>query len=338
MKPSVANFEMLHPVCSLLECSSSLFIGIRNGDILEWENPGKIKQTFKGHTNDVLCLKSFGETLWSSSLDKTVRLWNFLRGECVKVIQTLSIIEDLVQWKGQMVFKDEVAMIVWNAEGECLYEQTPPKPSVYSYSVIVWKDYLCGGDVHEGKISLWEEFNMKNVRNFLGHTDGITCFASTENLLLSASYDSTIRFWNEAGECVKLIRHQDQGRYTLLMRWGKEVVACDSMSVIMRMNLDGEVLETYGNGNYYDSSNSVVVWRGVLFSGGPERTILQWTQHVWATTTHGFFSLEIRKGIKTMMMVASSQHFPTHAITIHILFTIFQFYASASVKTDITKS
>src|SRR5712671_506820 len=76
--------------------------------------------------------------------------------------------------------------------------------------------------------------------------------------------------------------------------------------------------------------NSIIVWRGALFSGGADKKVIQWTPfHMWSPTRHKEFSPSIKEGIKTMMMLASSNHFPSHAIPTDILSIIIQFYASS---------
>lgn len=43
-------------------------------------------KTFKGHTAWVYCCRTYNGLLYSSSRDKTVRVWNPKKGECIQVM------------------------------------------------------------------------------------------------------------------------------------------------------------------------------------------------------------------------------------------------------------
>src|SRR5258708_3959664 len=92
-------------VSSLLSVSgsSSLFIGTKQGDILEWEQPGEVKRTLKGHTNWVSCLLQCGDRLWSGSEDKTFRVWNIHTGECLNIVEEVEAVYYLGEWRGDIV-------------------------------------------------------------------------------------------------------------------------------------------------------------------------------------------------------------------------------------------
>ncbi len=74
-------------VHSTLVSGSSLFLGLGNGDIEEWDEPGEVRRTLKGHTNTVYSLLQCENVLWSSSFDKTIKWWNIHTGECINTIK-----------------------------------------------------------------------------------------------------------------------------------------------------------------------------------------------------------------------------------------------------------
>jgi len=90
------QFTVTDGVWSLLVCGSSLFIGLKNGDIVQWDQPGEVMNVLKGHTHMVTCLLQCGDVLWSGSNDMTMRLWNIQTGECMQTIETESAVTSLV--------------------------------------------------------------------------------------------------------------------------------------------------------------------------------------------------------------------------------------------------
>src|SRR5687768_1340511 len=95
----VQQYEVKCKTFALLATQSSLFIGLGNSSILEWHAPGEIKRTFTGHTKEVNGIIKIGDTLWSGSEDKSIKLWNINTGMCIKTINTQSEVNCLVMWK-----------------------------------------------------------------------------------------------------------------------------------------------------------------------------------------------------------------------------------------------
>jgi WD40 repeat protein len=63
---------------------------------------------------------------------------------------------------------------------------------------------------YENCIKLWDVDNdYKFLKRLSGHTESVSalCFSAKDNMLLSASFDKTIRFWDaETYECLKLLK------------------------------------------------------------------------------------------------------------------------------------
>src|SRR5581483_9359672 len=71
--------------CCVTVWKTFLCTGHEDGAIRLW-NPGETKctLTLRGHTDDVCFLVADGDSLFSSSYDKTIRKWN-IEGKCVAV-------------------------------------------------------------------------------------------------------------------------------------------------------------------------------------------------------------------------------------------------------------
>src|SRR5436305_759247 len=124
----LAKFEILSKslkrvqVRCLLVVDSCLFIGLADGDIVEWSEGGELRRTFTAHSSIVLSLLHCGDTLWSASADKTMKLWNLLSAQCTITIQTEGVVSSLVQWKeciisGHYVTGSYQFLYVWSKDG-----------------------------------------------------------------------------------------------------------------------------------------------------------------------------------------------------------------------------
>src|SRR5258705_11655644 len=94
----IEEHQTSQPVCSLLVCNSSLFVGLFNGDIEEWNSAGEVERTLKGHSNSVYCLLQCGDVLWSGSSDRTICLWNVPSGGRIKILKTRGKVSSMVMW------------------------------------------------------------------------------------------------------------------------------------------------------------------------------------------------------------------------------------------------
>src|SRR4051812_30283332 len=98
--------------------ASSLFLGLDNGEIEEWNAAGEVEHTYKGHTSWILCLLEHAGYLWSGSGDETVRLWNIQTGDCVKTIQVTFALSSFCIWQGNVVGGGYSYLHTWNSEGQ----------------------------------------------------------------------------------------------------------------------------------------------------------------------------------------------------------------------------
>src|SRR5258708_72002 len=97
------QFNTKSGVTSLLVSGSSLFVGLENGSIEQWNSPGEVERTLKGHSNGVTCLLQCEEVLWSASFDKTICLWKISSGECIQRLHLQQGVGDLVSWREHII-------------------------------------------------------------------------------------------------------------------------------------------------------------------------------------------------------------------------------------------
>ena len=150
-------------------------------------------------------------------------------------------------------------------------------------SLVVWKEFLCSGhNYYSGVIIKWHDFNNK-TSTLKGHTRAIECLVSGGDYLFSGSGDNTIRKWNEEGQCVAILQQHTYDVLCLLVFNG-ELYSASADKTVKRWSLDGSLVQEYKG---HTDLQTVIVWRGALFSGGSDKHIILWSPFVvWSPSTH----------------------------------------------------
>lgn len=312
----------------ILVHAESMFIGLHNGLILEWSAPGAVRKTFSGHQNWINSMVLSQGTLWSSSRDCTIRLWNVSNGECLEVIRLPKEVTSLVEWRGVVVSGGRGELLrTWNAEGTLQSQWYADKiPSVLR----VWGDYLSCGS-YTGDIIVWKDASKK-VLLLQGHEGHITCLVTCNEFLFSGSRDNTVRKWSSDGNCVGTV--QQPSWISCMMVQSEELYVVSFGQTVRKYNVTNEqsLHEYFRHG---DCISCIVGWAGAIFTGGWNGKIVRWTDfYLWSPATHKVFSATTREGIKTLMVLASTKNFPSQALSMDVLMLIFQYYASVTGDTD----
>jgi WD40 repeat protein len=161
----------------LLNTNIHLAAGLESGDIHIYNiNDGNLVSSLKGHTSDVYDLVQLSDDLLaSSSLDKTVRIWNLTTNTCKFILTGHTTY-------GVVVLKQITPSILASGSGD-------------------------------RTIKLWDITSGQLIRTLTGHTDWIWWSVDLLNngqTLVSGSSDQTIKLWNwSTGECFSTIKTPD---------------------------------------------------------------------------------------------------------------------------------
>src|SRR5258708_6205074 len=79
------RFGVPSSIRCLVSCGY-LFMGDTKGIIKQWDAPGHEINNLRGHSNWIFTLCEWDEWICSGSMDNTIRLWNKITGECIKVL------------------------------------------------------------------------------------------------------------------------------------------------------------------------------------------------------------------------------------------------------------
>lgn len=174
---------------------------------------GELLKVLRGHEGGVWALKYYGNTLVSGSTDRTVRVWNIKTGKCTHVlkghtstVRCLDILHPVVigkNDKGEDIIFPETPLLVTGSRDHNLH---------------VWKLPLDNeDDASEPKEQQIYDSSEPNNPYFVvvltGHTQSVRSVTGYGNLIISGSYDTTVRVWDllDGGRCrFSLEGHSDR--------------------------------------------------------------------------------------------------------------------------------
>lgn len=184
-------------------------------------NNGELIKILSGHEGGVWALKYVGNQIVSGSTDRTVRVWNLNTGQCTHVFKghtsTIRCME-----------------IVTNEETNEKFIITGSRDS----SLHVWKlpDENDQGENYDEH----DAVNPYFVCVLRGHTASVRAVTGHGNLIVSGSYDHTVRVWDlKEQKCKFVLRgHTDRIYSTLLDLERNRCISASMDSTIRVWNLE----------------------------------------------------------------------------------------------------
>ncbi|ORY02795.1 WD40 repeat-like protein [Basidiobolus meristosporus CBS 931.73] len=157
---------------------------------------GELRKRLEGHDGGVWALQYVGNTLVSGSTDRTVRVWDMEEGVCTHIFYGhTSTVRCL-----QIIMPTNVNP---DTSGPPIME--PPFPVVVTGSrdstLRIWRLPSLTHDPPYLPSHSSSPINLSNANPYLintltGHTHSVRAIAGLGNLVVSGSYDTTVRVWN----------------------------------------------------------------------------------------------------------------------------------------------
>lgn len=121
------------------------------------------------------------------------------------------------------------------------------------------------------------------IKEFIGHSDGVTCLQFNNKYLVSGSYDSTIKIWDiNTKECLRTLVGHTKGIRSLMFDCQK-LISCGLDSTIKVWNYhNGQCISTYRG--HEDAVISVDFLDKTIVSGSADNTVKVW--HVDSRTCY----------------------------------------------------
>lgn len=170
--------------------------------------------TLKGHTGKVFCIIGCGDTdVLTGSHDTTIRRWNRLTGECIRIYGGHSgyVLALLYDTQSRRIYSGsfDKTIKVWNAEtGEQIGVMTGHHHRVFSIAFVNTTTIVSGSA--DTTLKLWDTTSMREIKTLSSHTNWVNSVAVTPDgqYVVSGSDDKTVKVWNiVTGECVTTLTH-----------------------------------------------------------------------------------------------------------------------------------
>lgn len=171
----------------------------------------EIETTFKGHTQNVTSLDLGDNYLYTSSTDKTVRVWNYENGKCERTLVGHTDWVFSVKVIGKEVYsgsRDETVR-VWSSEGECIQII---KLGALALGVMLEENYLYVRDALKRVVICEAKKGNKVVGTSEGSSGNVRSIVIYKNAMVTAAENDTIvRVWSSVdGTLLALLKgHTD---------------------------------------------------------------------------------------------------------------------------------
>ena len=180
---------------------------------------GELDKKLTGHDGGVWALQYWQNTLVSGSTDRTVRVWDMESGECTHVfdghtstVRCLLILTPAEISPGGPLFPEKPLIITGSRDATLRVWELPDIKSDAP-----WNPALATRT--EG---LTDPIASERTRNpffkylFTGHTNSVRAIAGHANILISGSYDCTVRAWDlETGQNIHTFRGHREKVYSV---------------------------------------------------------------------------------------------------------------------------
>lgn len=199
---------------------------------------GELLRVLKGHDGGVWALKYFSNTLVSGSTDRDVRVWNIRTGRCTHVfrghtstVRCLDILHPVkigVNENGLPIMYPEEPLLVTGSRDHNLH---------------VWKLPLDNEEVGADEIIETKTYDAKDPSNpyivaiLTGHTQSVRSVTGYGNIIVSGSYDTTVRIWDllDGGSCKHVLEGHSDKIYSTALNFEKR--RCYSGSMDLSINV-----------------------------------------------------------------------------------------------------
>ena len=174
-----------------------------------------LERTLVGHTSLVCTLTSWDGWLISGSADKSIKVWDVVRGECVRTldghtwrVSALAVfVHDEVKPKLLSASWDSTIKIWEISVAACWKcEMTLTGHSFSIHSLVVRERKVISGS-SDNTIRVWEMASGLCERTLSGHEDTVLALVINDQNLFSAAMDGTIRIWKlDTWECSRTVQ------------------------------------------------------------------------------------------------------------------------------------
>jgi F-box and WD-40 domain protein CDC4 len=237
---------------------------------------GELSKKLIGHQGGVWALQYYGSTLVSGSTDRSVRVWNMDTGRCTHIFEGhTSTVRCLL-----IVSQDKKSPNTSFSNSKSSSPENISRPVMVTGSrdttLRVWS-------LPELDTTWFPSDGTDNpylIHTLRGHTNSVRAIAGHENILVSGSYDTSVRIWNlETGDCIHTCNGHREKVYSVGYSHELKRAVSGSMDSTVKVwdSISGENLFTL------EGHNSLVglleLTTSFLVSAAADSTLRIWCPH-----------------------------------------------------------
>ncbi|KAL7897362.1 WD40 repeat-like protein [Trichoderma sp. TUCIM 5745] len=193
---------------------------------------GKLRRKLEGHEGGVWALQYEGNILVSGSTDRSVRVWDIERGLCqqvfyghtstVRCLQILMPTATGMAKDGTPVMQPEKPLIITGSRDSQLRVWRLPEVGSRRY-------IQTGPPAQESDCPYF-------IRVLTGHTHSVRAISAHGDILVSGSYDSTVRVWRiSTGDALHVLHGHSQKVYSVVLDHERNRCISGSMDSLVKI-------------------------------------------------------------------------------------------------------
>jgi small GTP-binding protein len=265
--------------------------------------PGfKLRHVLRGHTAPIgrIAWSPDGSFIASPSVDRTIRIWDAHRGECVRILKGHTNNVYSVQWSrtGKRLAsasRDNTIRLWGTASGKPLQTLEGHTHMVTS---VAWSPngrHLASAS-YDKSIRLWDTTTGEHLHTLQGHSEPVWSIDWSPNseYLASGSNDQTIFLWDaDGGTFLKTLKGHSAGVFSVA--WspdGKRLAsASDDNTIRLWDPLNGSMLHVLeGHTGYiscvaFSPNKRWLASKGSGYHGRTDNTVRLWRSDTWICVT-----------------------------------------------------
>ena len=271
-----------HSINAVYANHDCVFLGLGSGKIVVLSPDGELRLTILGHTGYISALTGFGQLLFSGSLDGTVRLWIYHKGEQMAMsaghIGPVHCLH--YQQKTKTLFSgssDRTIRKWFLTEGKSeILVRFEQGEGVFAIDEGLRNILVVG--LENGVVSFVDIESGTATRALEGHTDivaSVNVHRETKTVA-SGSRDGTCRIWFAGRTSIVYTKHKEAVYKVKLVQNGQQCISCSGDQSIHRWNVvDGTCMSIY-LGIHAGTIFSFDFCHGNMYSGDRQCKLLKW--------------------------------------------------------------